>query len=79
MRHYKKEKSSFGYIAVIGAVYSSWFYPEFFSRPLVIIPVFSVLLLAGKREAVRYLLVLSIFMVTMFSLSSATPDISIER
>ena len=79
MRHYKKEKSSFEYIAVIGAVYSSWFYPEFFSRPLVIIPVFSVLLLAGKREAVRYLLVLSIFMVTMFSLSSATPDISIER
>ena len=79
MRHYKKEKSSFGYIAVIGAVYSSWFYPEFFSRPLVIIPVFSVLLLAGKREAVRYLLVLSIFMVTMFSLSTAIPDISIER
>ena len=79
MRHYKKEKSSFGYIAVIGAVYSSWFYPEFFSRPLVIIPVFSVLLLAGKRNAARYLLVLSIFMVTMFSLSTAIPDISIER
>ena len=79
MRHYKKEKTSFGYIAVIGAVYSSWFYPEFFSRPLVIIPVFSVLLLAGKRNAARYLLVLSIFMVTMFSLSTAIPDISIER
>ena len=79
MKHHDERKSKIGYGAVIAAVYLAWFYPEFFSRPLVVMPVFALLLLKERGKGLLYLFALSLFGVTLYALAASSPEVSVDK
>ena len=69
------------YLSVIAASYLMWFYPEFFSRPLLVFPslaVISMIFLMGKREAGFLVIVSLVFHVAVSALTVSLPSVSFE-
>ena len=70
-----------GYIAVLAAMYLAWFYPDFFSRPLIVVPAFSLLAMLGlkrKKEGLAVMILL-MFIVTMSALAEACPSFAVDE
>ena len=70
-----------GYIAVLAAMYLAWFYPDFFSRPLIVVPAFSLLAMLGlKRKKDGFaVMILLMFIVTMSALAEACPSFAVDE
>ena len=71
-----------GYAAVISSVYLIWFFPGFFSRPLLVLPLsalLALLLLHLSQDVLPVLVSVLLFSVIASTLSFSSPDIGIDE
>ena len=69
------------YLSVIIAVYLMWFFPAFYSRPLFVLPLLSILCIvfSERREASFIIIVAALYFSMVFSLEETTENIGVGK
>ncbi len=69
------------YLSVVITVYLMWFFPSFYSRPLFVLPLLSILCLvfSERREASFIVIVAALYILMVFSLKETTENIGAEK